>query len=702
MIWLWTGVLVAGGTTYVSVKVYNKGRRKKSLIQVLQPALEADRGLSSRFQEMTQSPMWRDFIRGPVLKDLQEATTEAESKRVEQLFDRYLMISALSCLAGFARFISPPFVLLNIIGILYVSIPRLYNAWEALKTKNKIHIDTLYAFYLPIGLWQHAYIVVSLYTSFYSLSGKMMALIKHDVEKNLVDIFRQQPRVVHVLQEEVEHDILLEDLQRDDIVVVYAGERIPVDGEIVSGLANIDQQTLTGEAQPIEKGIGDQVFAATLILMGRICIKTVRTGSETMAAEIGQILNQTLSYQSSYQLWAQTFSTQTAVYTFIIGSLALPFIGLLGTIAVYDAHFGYRLLIITPLSALTYFQVLANYGVLVKDGRTLELLSQVDTVVFDKTGTLTQSQPQVGMIYSYTGMEANEILAYAAAAERRQNHPIAQAILEKVKARRISVPPTEAVDYRVGYGLKVVIEQKLIRVGSLRFMDLEKIRVPHEAQAAMESSQAAGYSMIFVALEDQLVGSIELQPSLRPEVKTIIQGLRDREIDSFYIISGDQEAPTKKLAESLDIEHYYAEILPHQKAEIIAELQAAGKVVCFVGDGINDAIALKKAQVSISLSGASSAAVDTAQIVLMDETLTQLCRVFDLGQDFKRTQIFSTVAIVIPYLVGIVGSLFFAFNITATLMLKIIATSSAAFNARLPLWKHPRDKEKALGDRVEK
>ena len=225
-------------------------------------------------------------------------------------------------------------------------------------------------------------------------------------------------------------------------------------------------------------------------------------------------------------------------------------------------------------------------------------------------------------------MSENELLTFAAAAELlcplgyKQTHPIALAIRQEASNRELNLPSVHESEVEVGYGLKVRVDfrangEKLIRIGSGRFMEMEGIGLPAGYEKMEEESHAQGHSLVYVAINDQLGGAIELVPTIRPEAKAIITSLRQRNI-SIVIISGDHEKPTQKLAEELGIDNYFAETLPENKASLIANLQEEGRKVCFVGDGINDGVALKKANVSISLRGASTVATDTAGIILMD------------------------------------------------------------------------------------
>ncbi|MEM7535892.1 MAG: HAD-IC family P-type ATPase [Chloroflexota bacterium] len=278
---------------------------------------------------------------------------------------------------------------------------------------------------------------------------------------------------------------------------------------------------------------------------------------------------------------------------------------------------------------------------------------------------------------------------YEWGAEHKQTHPIALAIQQEAVQRELTPPPIHNAKYDVGYGLQVQLEDQLIRVGSERFMDMEGIAVPSDIQKKQEDGHKKGYTFVYVAIDDQLGGAIELRPTIRPEVKHIIHELTKRQ-KSLYIISGDHEIPTQKLAEALGIDHYFAQVLPQNKAALIEELQAEGKSVCFIGDGINDSVALKQANVSVSMSGASTVATDTASIILMDGSLKQLVSLFDIAQNLDANLNTMTLMTVLPGVVCIGGVFFLHLGIVSAVMLFNIGLVASVSNAMLPLIKHVR------------
>ena len=339
---------------------------------------------------------------------------------------------------------------------------------------------------------------------------------------------------------------------------------------------------------------------------------------------------------------------------------------------------------------LTTLDLASRMGILIKDGRTLDTLNQIDTIVFDKTGTLTLAQPHVGSIHTYHGFSSNEVLHYAASAEHKQSHPVARAILEAARMLDLQPAPVEHANYKLGHGIRIKVDDRWVHVGSLRFMQGAGLELPPTLPSLQMTCHAQGQSLVLVALEQRVIGAIELHATIRPEVRNIAHELRQRGITSIYVLSGDHTAPTAQLAADLDIDHYYAEILPEQKANIIAELQANGKSVCYVGDGINDSIALKQADVSVSLHGASSIAIDTAQVVLMDESLNNFCALFDLAKEYDTQVKRAFTVLATPHLLALSGSLFLHFSFLSSFILSNVGLFGGLGYALLPLWRQGR------------
>lgn len=510
--------------------------------------------------------------------------------------------------------------------------------------------------------------------------------------KELANVFGKLPSTVWVLKDGVELEIAFDQLNVGDTLVLTPGQIIPIDGKIVEGFASVDQHRLTGESQPADKQTGDEVLASTVVLAGRVLVRVEKAGHQTVAAQIGEMLRKTASYEMSITTQARQMADRSVAPTLIAAGVAGLMLGGSSAIAITSTVFGLNLLFSGPLALRNYLLVAARQNILIKDGRSMDLLAEIDTVVFDKTGTLTLEQPRVAQVYSFGGLGAEGILGNAAAAEYRQTHPIARAILHSAHERGLEIPEIDDASYEVGYGLRASVQGRLVRVGSERFMLTEGIVVPVEAREAKESCHDRGNSLVLLALDSQLAGAIELEPAVRPELQEVFKQLQARQLE-FCIISGDQERPTRALAESLGIARYFANTLPENKAKLVEELQAQGRKVCFIGDGINDSIALKKANVSISLRGATSVAMDTAQIVFMDSTLRHLPTLFQLAGEMKSNLQTAQALAIVPAACIWLGVFFAHLQILGANVIFEASLWAGIANAMRPLVKYKNASE---------
>jgi Cu2+-exporting ATPase len=601
-------------------------------------------------------------------------------KHLQKKVNQKLIISLSSL--GIAIFF-PVLRPLSWIGLLYSSADFFKQGYQAVVKQRKLNmavVDTV----MFTGLIATGNLIAgTLMCTFLWAAQKVLQKTEDRSHKNLINIFGQQPRSVWILKQGVEIALPFEQLCAGDIVVVNAGEMIPADGVIIQGMASIDQKMLTGESQPVEKMVGDAVFAATLLLSGQLQINVEKAGTDSVAAQIAKVLEQTRDFKTATQAQWMARVDKTAPITLGVGLVAWPILGVGSAVSLlYSFNYGYSMRVIAPTTMMNFLSHASQSGILIKDGRSLELLDQVDTVIFDKTGTLTQDQPIVANLYTCNNCDENTLLSLAAAAEYRQTHPVAQAILQAAEERHLTLPNIDDAQYEVGYGIKVHLDQQIIYVGSLRFMIMSGIKIPAEMELLQQECNHNGDSFVMVARDQQLLGMIELHAVIRAEAQLLINTLKKRKC-SLYILSGDHEEPTKKLAKTLGIPHYVAEILPEEKAKIVEELQQQGKTVCFIGDGINDSIALQKAHVSISMSGASNIATDTAHIILMDGSLKHLIPLFDIAQRYNKNIQKSFMITLIPSAIAVGGIIFLHFGIIASITLYYTGLTMGMANALL-------------------
>lgn len=648
-----------------------------------------------------QYQQWIQTYLDPLFGDtryqqLQEVTKDSGGLAISKLeitLNRNLALSSiLTALAATTAWLAPVLAFPLCLPLaLYLSWMFFQQTYYSLVVERRIKFNLLASVNL-IALWIGGYFITGgLALILFVLGYKLTAITQDRSHKNLVNIFGTQPNSVWALVDGVEVEIPFEQIEAGDILIVGAGQMVPADGTILKGDATIDQHRLTGESQPVERSQGDPVMAATVVLAGRIQVQVEKAGQESLAAQIGEILNNTAGYQLSIDSKAQQLADQGVLPTLSVAALAYLFASPAGAIAITNASFGINARITGPLAMLNYLNIIAQRGILVKDGRSLELLHNIDTVVFDKTGTLTLEQPTVEQLHLFGDLSAPTLLAYAAAIEDRQSHPIARAIVAAAQEQDLALPPIDETRYEMGYGIQAQIDGHLIRIGSDRFMTMEEISLPAAVQGLQSQAHTKGHSLVMVAMDEELAGVIELKPTIRPEAKKVVADLHQRNVE-IYIISGDQEEPTRTLAQELGIDHYFANTLPEDKAKLVEQLQNEERAVCFVGDGINDSIALKKANVSISLSGATTIATDTAQMVLMDSSLEHLPVLFDIGHEFNRNLQANLAMAVIPGLIICGGVFLVNLGVAASIMIYNLGLLAGVGIAMKPLVDHQKQK----------
>jgi heavy metal translocating P-type ATPase len=646
------------------------------------------------------TPAWRERALLPLvaeartrqLREIMFGGDAIEISEVERKARRNLAIGGATLAAATLGLLGVPLLLpVSAVGFLYLARYIYKDAYDAVVKERRVRISILHAAVMT-GVVLGGYLFAGAVTAcLIMLTRWLMVKTEDHSKRKLANLFGKQPRFVWIrLDDGQDLEIPFEQLKRGDVVVVTAGETIPADGTIVSGNASIDSHTLTGEFQPAEQQVGDRVFRSTVVLAGQICIEVERAGADTVAGQIVDVLQRTTDYRTSLQSRSQTFVDAMTIPMFALGAVSLRAVGFNSTLGVLWNVPGVRMEFFGPLSMLNFLHLASRDGILVKDGRSLELLSEVDTLVFDKTGTLTLDQPLVGRIHVADGLPEDEVLRYAATAEYRQTHPIARAIQTEARRRDLTLSDVDGATYQVGYGITVRVRDRTVRVGSGEFMRMEHIGIPDAIRESQVRSHAEGHSLVMVALDDRVAGAVELQATIRPEAKRVIETLRRRNL-SMYIISGDHDEPTKRLAQELHIDHYFAGTLPEAKAELIGRLREEGRHVCFAGDGINDAIALKKADVSVSLRGATTIATDTAQIVLMDESLSQLPHLFDLADEFKANMATSFKISAIPSAVCVAGAFLLRWSFLTSVAVGLVGFVVGLGNVMLPLFRSAGD-----------
>lgn len=617
-----------------------------------------------------------------------EQPTEPKKSAAEADIDHHLKVAVSgSAIAIVGALTHTPLVLLSVPFSLYTCLPLVKVVYQGVREQKKLRGPIIDLVALGASFATHYYVLTSVSCTLMCAAEKLVHRIQDQSHRDMAEMFKRQNPCVSTVVDNETREVPLAEVRVGDILIVVAGGTIPIDGVIILGSASIDQHMLTGESRPVEKMVGDTVLAATLVLAGKIEIRVEKTGEDTISQQIGVVLDEIADYRERQELRCDETADKLVWPTLGAGALTQLALGLRSAVTVVACNFTETLRIAYPLAAMSFLNLAAKQGILVKDARALEMLASVDTLLFDKTGTLTLPEPHVGELHPAQGVDEKKLLRYAASAEIHQTHPIARAIQAEARARGIKLIAAQEISYDLGHGLRVILDEptaSLVRVGSARLMAREGIAIPETFQALETQCHAQDHSLVYVAIGAALAGAIELHPTLRPDVEELMQKLKMRGV-SLYLISGDHPRPTERLAEKLQFDGFRAEVLPAEKAQFIEQLQREGRKVCYVGDGINDAIALKRADVSISLRGATTVATDIAQIILMDQNLGHIEQLLELAGQLDANHKRSLAAMALPSVANLVGALFFKFGIGSSILLFNSSLFAGVLNGLSPV-----------------
>lgn len=562
--------------------------------------------------------------------------------------------------------------------------PWIKAAWLDLMERHTLKPTGLMPIVL-VGGWIAGFYVSSAFALFaFLLSRKINLLSGERSRQKLLHLFGQQPQTIWLLVDETEVETPMNEVHAGDVVVAYAGEPIPVDGIIVAGNAAVDQHRLTGDAKPVERSLGDPVFATTLVLRGWLHVRVERAGQQTVAIRLANMMGHAVPCPLPAERRGLKLAQNCVMPSAVLGMAALPLLGANSALAVLLARPGIDMNGAAPLAMQNFTYLCAKHGILVKDGRALELMRTVDTVVFDMAGSLTLEQPEVLSVHTCGKFEKWEVLAHAAAAGQWQNHPIAKAIVEEAKQCGLKLPDTLKIRCDADFGVQASIGGQRVHVGSLLFVGDGWITLPSVLVNRQTQCAELGHSLVFVTVDGVLAGALELRPALHPSAKEVVAELKRREL-KLAIFSGDRLEPTQQIAQRLGIEECFAEMLAEDKSRQIERLQQEGRSVCFLGDGVGNAIALQSANVSVSVRGFTSAAQEAAQVVLMGQSLAQLPLFIDLSQRLD-SNLETSFKMSIATGGGIIGGVFlFHGGIAGMAALSLLANIAITGNAMLPL-----------------
>ena len=450
---------------------------------------------------------------------------------------------------------------------------------------------------------------------------------------SIKELIGSVPKTAIVKRADKEEIVQINDLKIGDIILVKAGEKIPVDGKVTDGAGSVNQAPITGESVPQEKSVGSDAFAGTIVESGALDIRMTKAGRDTVFSRIISLVEEAESQKAPIEKFTDRVASWLIPVVFIfVGAVYFYTRDIRLIIALLIFTSPAELGLATPLVTIAAIARAAKEGILVKGGLFLEELAKVTTIVFDKTGTLTVGSPTVNHVEVINkNYDANQLVQLAAAADRRSNHPLAKAILNYAEKLKISYKEPTQFDVIKGRGVTAIVDGKLLLLGNKAFMQERGV-------VALSITNNLTDTAIFLATDNKLIGIFYISDAIRKGAKEVIEDLRKSEIKNIMMLTGDNPETAKHVSEQVGITDFRANLLPEDKIKIIKELQDKGAKVAMVGDGINDAPALVQANIGIAMGAmGTEAAMEAADIVLMEDKLEKITRARAISKRAFRT-----------------------------------------------------------------
>lgn len=541
---------------------------------------------------------------------------------------------ALPTLSLFMAFSANPVVMaVNMPLMLWNAIPIAKRAWKVWANESRLNIDVLDTLAISASVLQGNPLAGCIVTWLIKLGDWIRDLTAAGSKRAIDQLLEFQSKTAWIMRDGEVVSIPAAELKVDDIVVVYPGEMIPVDGEILEGSATIDQKTITGEGLPVHRGKGEAAFAATVIREGQITLRALRVGSATTAGQIVHLIESAPIGDTRMQNHAERFADRLVTPTLALATGTAMVSGDFNRfLSLVIVDYGTGIRVAAPTSVLSSMTLAARNGMIIKSGGHMEKLAGIDTMVFDKTGTLTHGTPAVIDVIPYQkNITPNHLLGLAAAAETKLQHPVAEALRTRARQLAVNIPPCNETTYRLGLGVEGQVNGYYVHVGNQRFMRQSEIAVDAAAhdRAALDER---GYSSLYVAVDGKLAGLVPYSDEIRAESREVIQRLHALGVKNSIMLTGDNAVVARAVCNDLGLTEHFADMLPGDKADVIQQLQRSGRRVAMVGDGINDSPALSFADVGIAMKHGAEVTHESADVILMEDSLWKLVKAVEISQ----------------------------------------------------------------------
>ncbi|MDO9274358.1 MAG: cation-translocating P-type ATPase [Lutibacter sp.] len=507
------------------------------------------------------------------------------------------------------------------------------TAVQDLLKKRKIGTELFIAIAVFISVLGQEYLAGAVVLMIILIAEYIAMASGERARASIKELVGSVPNIAIVKKDGKETVVKIDELNIGDIILVKAGEKIPVDGKVTEGSGSVNQAPITGESVPQEKEVGSDVFAGTIIELGALNIKMTKAGNDTVFSRIIALVEEAESQQAPIEKLTDRVASYLIPIVFIfVGAVYFYTRDVKLIIALLIFTSPAELGLATPLVTIAAIARAAREGILIKGGLFLEELAKVTTVIFDKTGTLTVGSPTVNQISvidkNYT---QNEVVQLAATADRRSGHPLAKAILDYANQQKLTYKEPTQFNVIKGRGVTAEVDGKHLLLGNEAFMEENAVQVE-------ETITNLTYTAVYLAVDKKLAGILYVSDAIRAGAKEMVDGLRKSGVTNIIMLTGDNEITAKHVANLVGISDFRANLLPEDKIRIVKELQLQGAKIAMVGDGINDAPALVQANIGIAMGAmGTEAAMEAADIVLMQDKLEKIERARAISKRAFRT-----------------------------------------------------------------
>lgn len=569
-------------------------------------------------------------------------------KKLEELLEwggtkkdiAFLAISGVALLLSiFKVFPDMPFDIAWV-AIILCGLPIILEAVIGLVTAFDIKADVLVSLALIASVCIHEDFAAGEVAFIMQLGGLLEELTVARARAGIEKLVHLTPTTARRIVDGVEESVPAEEVKLGDILRVLPGETVPVDGVIVSGQPSINQAVMTGESLPVDKSEGDEVSSGTVNQFGVFEMRATKVGEDSSIQRMIRLVQSADAGKAKIVGLADRWATWIVVTALTAAVLTWIFSGqIIRAVTILVVFCPCSLVLATPTAIMAAIGNATRHGFLVREGDALERLAKVKRVTFDKTGTLTVGVPKVAVVKSITDRFSDEdIYMYAAAVEKYSEHPLGKAIVNCYKAdkKAVTMPMAENFEMLPGCGVKAKVDGKVIFAGNEKLMDAAGTDVSKAVSDMLEQQRRKGCTVTIIAIDGEVAGFIALYDSLRAESRQMVGEFIGLEV-SPVLLTGDNEAAAAQISQEVGIRDVHANCLPEDKLSFIGEYQKNGEPVCMVGDGVNDAPALKKAMVGIAMGGVGSdIAVEAADIALVDDDVKELPHLFALSKKMMR------------------------------------------------------------------